>query len=67
MNWHEKIRRDRIAKHYSQEEYAKLLGVSRMNLIRWEKGVQLPQPKHRRSIANMLHEDANELFKEDGK
>ena len=43
-----------------RHEIAAVLGISEVNIFRWEKGVCSPNPTHRKKIALII-----KLFKED--
>ena len=44
----------RKAAGLSQEELARIIGVERTSIHRWEKGVRRPQPSHQRKLADAL-------------
>ena len=50
----------------TQEEAAELIGVSRLQLVRWEKGVNLPSSKQFQRIADAYFVDAAEVARRAG-
>lgn len=55
------LKERRIAVGYSQERLAEDLGVDRKTVSRWDTGASAPQPEQRRSLANLLQVDLDEL------
>lgn len=63
----EKIKELRKKAEANQEEFAELLGVSRLTISKWERGDTNPKPKHikiLKEIAEVVEEmDLAEMFK----
>jgi transcriptional regulator with XRE-family HTH domain len=51
----------RVRMHYSLEEVAERLGVSKTTVYRWEKKGDLPQPYHLRKLCTLFDVTAREL------
>lgn len=51
----------RVAKGYSQEEFAEALTVAASTVVRWESGRATPQPHQRPKIASLLGATLSEL------
>lgn len=54
MKFSEKLRQLRIKNEYSQEEFAKVLNVSRQAVTKWENGKGMPDINNLRTIANLF-------------
>ncbi|HEU5377867.1 MAG TPA: helix-turn-helix transcriptional regulator [Ktedonobacteraceae bacterium] len=51
----------RHACHFSQDEVAAQLGVSKVTVHRWEKAGDVPQPLHLRNLCGLFGKSAHEL------
>lgn len=43
----------RVNKHYTQKEAARLLGVSHVTLLKWEKGISMPKANQIDAICDL--------------
>lgn len=62
MKMHEIIRERRLAKHYTQEQVARYLGVSTPAVSKWEKGNSYPDITLLPALARLLDTDLNTLL-----
>ncbi|QBL97935.1 helix-turn-helix protein [Exiguobacterium phage vB_EauM-23] len=62
MSWNERLKEKRVVDALTQEELAKMIGVSRQHLALWESGRQLPSPTNRRKIAEYIGKPVHEAF-----
>ena len=60
-----KIKRFREEKHYSQEELASLLGVTRRTISRWEQNSSKPNADELSKIAKYIGVTEEELLSDD--
>lgn len=49
-----KIRQLRIAKKIKVNDLAKMLGVSRVSVFNWEKGISIPSQDHLNELCNIF-------------
>lgn len=69
MNLKEIIKEGRKAKHLTQEEFAEIMGVSRVTVSAWERGTRVPNIEHLKIIEEVLEvkifndDSANEMLK----
>ena len=59
----DEIKFHRIAKRYSREELASVLGVSRQCLTNWERGVSIPNIEEVAQIAKVFQMSLDDLVK----
>ena len=63
MNFGEKIKNYRMENDYTQDEFAKLIGVSKRTLLLYEQGKRFPKQKEvYEKIAELMNCDYNFLI-----
>lgn len=62
LPWNEKIKLLRVARNWSQQEAAVLLGTTQKNLWLWEKCKSYPRPENRKAIASVFNISEGEIF-----
>jgi putative transcriptional regulator len=62
VKWKRKVKGKRIENGIKQQDFAKMLGISKVTLVRIEKGEVEPRRDLMLRIANILGEDVKELF-----
>lgn len=55
------LRTERRLRGWSQARLAKELGVATRTVIRWEQGLTIPQPNHRKQLGSIFGKTAQEL------
>ena len=66
MNFGEKIKNYRMENDYTQDEFAKLIGVSKRTLLLYEQGKRFPKQKEvYEKIAELMNCDYNFLMGEE--
>ena len=58
-----KIKNQRLNKGLTQTEYGKKFGVSKSNISKWEKGINKPNNKRLKLIADDMNITVTELLK----
>ncbi len=59
-----RLRKERLRLHLSQEVLAATLGVSALSISRWERGVTVPQAYFRLQLCRLFNIHPEELFQE---
>jgi len=56
-----RLRQEREQRGWSQEKVAEELGVDRVTVSRWERGISLPYPYYREKLSILFEKDVQEL------
>ena len=64
INYATKIKEYRNKHFITQEEFARLIGVSTVSVIRWEGGKYNPTTKAKRKIAELFAKSGMNIFEE---
>lgn len=60
-----RIKRARIVNGFTQKELADKLGVSAVQICKWENGKAFPAVKRLKQVADVLHTTVNDLLEEE--
>ena len=60
-----RIKRARIVNGFTQKELADKLGVSPVQICKWETGKSFPAVKRLKQVADVLHTTVNDLLEEE--
>ncbi|GGP09913.1 helix-turn-helix domain-containing protein [Oceanobacillus neutriphilus] len=63
--FHEKLKRERMKHHISQEQLAEKLNISRQSISKWERKAGYPNVEMLIEISNLFDISIDELLKED--
>src|SRR5690349_6523969 len=58
-NW--QLKTERKQQGWTQAKLANVLGVTSRTVLRWEQGLSVPQPNHRRILSTLFGKTAQEL------
>lgn len=58
----QRLRQERLARNWSQERLAEMLGTTSMTIRRWEHGAVLPQMRFRNQLSQLFQCSNEELF-----
>lgn len=61
-----RIKKLRMQRGISQQEFAAEIGITPQAVSRWECGMSLPEPSKLPAIANILGVTINDIFETDG-